>query len=377
VYNILVVLIRRLIQMPVGYFWEVALKNYRRGVLAICLSFVAVFTSSSFLFADVSHDYPSHDEMVAEMFALKSSAPDYVQIGEIGKSVQGRPIYFFKISRPGEKAKSEALVAANIHGNEWIGNRVAMSMAKRILRDKASDPWISSLLDDVDFWFLPCINPDGYVRTWEELDNDDAEWAHMRKNANGVDLNRNFPLPAERTVDMDLAGSNDPAHIRYMGPYPYSEPETRAVRDFVASRSFFAAIDFHSNWAVFFPPKCNGNACGARFKDMLEAARDRQPHLKYPTVAAWRVDSFSGEMEDTLFYEYGVMAVCWEVFPETAAKEQQQTLDLKHPFWSMNPYDIEYWVKNDSDAALAAIERAHKITGGAPVPENARKVKLK
>ncbi|HPI76062.1 MAG TPA: M14 family metallopeptidase, partial [bacterium] len=199
------------------------MKTYRRGVLAICLSFVAVFTSSSFLFADVSHDYPSHDEMVAEMFALKSSAPDYVQIGEIGKSVQGRPIYFFKISRPGEKAKSEALVAANIHGNEWIGNRVAMSMAKRILRDKASDPWISSLLDDVDFWFLPCINPDGYVRTWEELDNDDAEWAHMRKNANGVDLNRNFPLPAERTVDMDLAGSNDPAHIRYMGPYPYSE----------------------------------------------------------------------------------------------------------------------------------------------------------
>ena len=84
-YNILVVLIRRLIQMPVGYFREVALKTYRRGVLAICLSFVAVFTSSSFLFADVSHDYPSHDEMVAEMFALKSSAPDYVQIGEIGK----------------------------------------------------------------------------------------------------------------------------------------------------------------------------------------------------------------------------------------------------------------------------------------------------
>lgn len=353
------------------------MKSFQACVLTFIFSFAVAFQYGSRSSAQVSHDYPSPDEMIAELYELASSSPDYAEIGEIGKSVQGRPIYYLQISRRGDKKKPEALVAANIHGNEWIGNRVAMSMAKRLLRDKDSDPWISGLLDDIDFWFLPCINPDGYVRTWEELDNDEAEWAHMRKNANGVDLNRNFPLPAERTVDMDLAGSDDPEHIRYMGPYPYSEPETQAVRDFVSLRTFFAAIDFHSNWAVFFPPKCNSNACEAKFKDMMEAARDRQPNLKYPTVSAWRIDSFSGEMEDTLFYKYGVMAVCWEVFPETAAKEQQQRLGLRHPFWSMNPYDIDYWIENDSDAALAAIERANKITGGAPVPENARKVKLK
>jgi hypothetical protein len=110
---------------------------------------------------------------------------------------------------------------------------------------------------------------------------------------------------------------------------------------------------------------------------MLAPATERQIHVKYPVVAAWRVDSFSGEMEDALFYDFGVMAVCWEVFTQSAAAEQQKKTDFMHPFWSMNPADINYWVENDRDAAISAIESAYLITGGNPVPERARTPKLR
>ncbi len=322
-------------------------------------------------------DYPAPEEMLSEAQALAEQFPDYVTTGEYGRSVEGRPLIYIRIAKPGPAGRPQALIAANIHGNEWIGNRMAMAAARRLLEDKDSDPWIASLLDRIEFWIIPCMNPDGYFRTWAERDNPNAVWADMRKNAHGVDLNRNFPLPAERSMDNDFAGSSDPNSVRYTGPSPYSEPETQATRDFVAKREFFAAIDFHSNWGTIFPPKCNGSACEKQFKKMLEPAREKQKNVKYQIVAAWQVDSFSGEMEDELFYTYGVMAVCWEIFTQAATDEQQKNPDLQGAFWSMNPADIGYWVENDRDAALAAIEEAYRITGGKPVPESARKVRLR
>ncbi|MFA6449554.1 MAG: M14 family metallopeptidase, partial [bacterium] len=111
-------------------------------------------------------DYPAPDEMYAEINALANDFPGYVTVGEYGRSVEGRPLLFIHIARPGGKKRAEALISANIHGNEWIGNRMAIAAAKRLLEGRDSDPWISSLLDKIDFWILPCINPDGYAKTW-------------------------------------------------------------------------------------------------------------------------------------------------------------------------------------------------------------------
>lgn len=321
--------------------------------------------------------YPDPEAMYGEIHELEEEFPDFVEVGEYGKSLKDRPLLYVRIARPDGETRPQAMIAANIHGNEWIGNRIAMAAARRLLEDNASDAWIASLLDRIEFFILPCLNPDGYYKTWEMRNDKNPPWADMRKNANGVDPNRNFPLPAERTLDIDIAGSDDPGHIRYTGPHPYSEPESRAIGEFVAQHDFFASIDFHSSWGTFFPPKCNSSACEKQFKKIMEAARERQKHSLYTFTSAWQVDTFTGEMEDMLFYEHGIMAVCWEIFTEKAAREQRKDPALKHPFWSMNPHDIGLWVENDADAALAAIEKALEITGGKPIPEKYRKTKLK
>ncbi len=338
------------------------------SVIMLILSQVAARAADSY------GDYPTYDEMFAEIYKLEKENPDWVEIGEYGQSVQDRPLVYVHIMKPGGENLPEAMIAANIHGNEWIGNRLAIAVAHRLVENRESDPWIASLLDKMQFYVLPCLNPDGYYKTWERRNDIDADWKESRKNAHGVDINRNFPLPGARTVNISMAGSDDPDSERYTGPHPYSEPESAAIRDFVAAHNIFASIDIHSNWGTFFPPKCNGSACEKRFKKMMKAASDKQPHSKYPTVAQWQVDSFSGEMEDELFYSYGVMAVCWEVFPMKFAAEQKKR--LKHSFWGGNPENIAYWVENDRDAVLAALEAALNITGGKPVPEKYRKVKL-
>lgn len=112
---------------------------------------------------------------------------------EIGRSVEGRPIVVHRHGEPGGLA---VLVVGVIHGNEPAGYRIADALL--------AVPAPAG----VELWVVPTMNPDG-------LETGD------RRNANGVDLNRNFP---ER---WDALG--EPGDWQYGGPAPASEPETRAM----------------------------------------------------------------------------------------------------------------------------------------------------
>jgi hypothetical protein len=326
------------------------------------------------VFAQTYGDYPAPDAMVAEIQALAVDFPGHAEIVEYGRSVEGRPLLAVRIAADPAVQKPPALIAASIHGNEWIANRVAMAAALRLLNGYGNDAWVDGMLARMDFYVIPCINPDGYYKTYEMLANPSIPWRNGRKNANRVDINRNFPLPAERTMDVAMAGvDDDPDHERYTGPHPYSEPESRAIRDFVAAHPFFASVDLHSNWGTIFPPKCNTKGCEKQFQKMCGAGIARQKNIKYPCIMARNVDSFSGEMEDALFYDFGVMAVCWETFTTKAADEQKQRME--HMFWGQNPEDIAWWTDNDADGVLAALEAAFDVTKGQPIPEKHRQVK--
>lgn len=320
-------------------------------------------------------NYPAPDEMYSQIYALEKEFPENARVFEYGKSVEGRPLLAVRISLDLNSERPAASVLGNIHGNEWIGNRAAMAVARRLLEGRASEPWIAALLAKMDFYILPCLNPDGYYKTWQSLADPSIPPRNARKNAHKVDLNRNFPLPGKRTVDMSLAGSDNPDNERYTGPAPYSEPETAALRDFFTVHPVFASVDFHSNWANIFPPKCNSGACEKNFHKMCAAGEAKQTHTKYPCVSNRHVDSFSGELEDTLFYDFGAMAVCWEIFTESGGNEQAKR--LKGFFWESNPEDIDYWTSNEQDAAIAALGAAYDITGGKPLPENLRKVEMR
>jgi hypothetical protein len=319
----------------------------------------------------VHDEYPGYDTMMAEVRAIATQHPDRVTLVEYGRSVQGRPLVALRIALNDGVKRPEALVAGNIHGNEWIGNRLAVSVAQRLANDADTDPWVGSLLKRIDFYVIPCINPDGYVATEEERGKP-RTGRKIRHNANGVDLNRNFPLPATRTIQIAMAGSTDKDSAFYGGEAPYSEPETRAVRDFVAAHHFFADIDFHSAWGTIFPPKCPDNRCVKLFREMFKPAiaRQRRP---YQLIMFPQGDTYTGEMEDTLYYDYGILAVCWEISFEADGRDAFKL--TKDWFYEQNPIHVADWVENDRDAALAAIEKALELTGGNPVGPELRKAK--
>lgn len=132
--------------------------------------------------------------------------PAVVERVVIGHSVRDRPIVAWHLGEPG---KRKVLLIATMHGNEGKPRQILTS-----LRD-------GRRIRGIDLWVVPVYNPDGLVRG-------------TRKNAHGVDLNRNFPY---RWADLD--GSYE------SGPRAGSEPETKAMMAFLRKIRPSKIISFH------------------------------------------------------------------------------------------------------------------------------------
>ncbi len=135
--------------------------------------------------------------------------PAVVERRVIGKSVRGRPIVAWRLGEPDEPDVPSVVLISTMHGDEPATRRILQA-----LRDGAR-------LRGIDVWVVPTYNPDGLARG-------------TRKNARGVDLNRNYPYG---WVDLDG---------RYeSGPRPGSEPETRAMMAFLDDVRPERVLSFH------------------------------------------------------------------------------------------------------------------------------------
>jgi murein peptide amidase A len=124
----------------------------------------------------------------------------------LGRSVQGRPIVAWHLGEPGAK---KVVLISLMHGNEPAPRRILTNLVD------------GAPVHELDLWVLPVYNPDGFAH-------------HTRRNAHGVDLNRNYPYKWVR-----LTGNYD------SGPQPRSEPETRAVMRFLAAVRPAYVLSFH------------------------------------------------------------------------------------------------------------------------------------
>lgn len=130
----------------------------------------------------------------------------------LGRSVDGRPIT--AIESGDLDATRRALIVGCIHGNEPAGIAIARLLAR------APQP------RELALWIIPALNPDGVA-------------AGTRGNADGVDLNRNFPWHWR-----PLGGVYD------SGPHPLSEPESRIVYRLVEQVEPSLSIWFHQHLDV-------------------------------------------------------------------------------------------------------------------------------
>ncbi|MDW9596029.1 peptidase M14 [Sinorhizobium meliloti] len=197
---------------------------------------------STFAATEAAEQYHSAASLEEELRQLAEAKPEITQLIEMGRSIEGRPIFALRIGdRRGGVPK--ILFMGCHHAREWIAVEVPFLLAKELV-ERADEAPIAGWLTSGEVWVAPMVNPDGheYSRAQERL------WRKNRRRNDdgsfGVDPNRNYGY-MWGILDVPTS-SQVPSDETYVGPRAFSEPETQAVRDLVGCERFAGVITYHS-----------------------------------------------------------------------------------------------------------------------------------
>ena len=195
--------------------------------------------------------YHTYNEINDELHELANRHPDLARVSSVGQSVEGRELWAIKISANAGQVEGEAPVVflGCHHAREWISVDVPFLVAKYLLENYATDTLVARLVNNSEIWIVPMVNPDGHQHSVTA----DRLWRKNRRNNGdgtfGVDLNRNYSHQWGGP-----GSSGDTFSEIYRGPAPFSEPESRAMRDFLQQVSPRALITYHNfSQLVLFP----------------------------------------------------------------------------------------------------------------------------
>ncbi len=284
-------------------------------------------------------DFISVEEIGFEFAEIERVHEDIAHSFQIGTSVQGRPIYAITLSsNPQTKSMGPKIrIIGGIHGNECMGVEITMLFVRRLINAYNNDPFYTRLLDNAEISIIPVLNPDGYS----------AEYA-TRNNADNVDLNRNL-------------------HFAWTdgGPFPFSEPETKAFRDFSEDNVFSLGISYHTvanyvnapwNYTPHHPPD----------KDLLQAIGNAYANdSDFFAVFGWDWFNIQGDINDWSLGVNGTFDWTLELMSDTDNQ------------WSINEQGLRgflsfafqgiHGIVTDADTGIPLRARIEIFPSGAPV----------
>jgi len=149
--------------------------------------------------------YPSYPQYDSIMQSFARDYPFLCSLDTIGTSVKGKLVLSLKITgnAGNDEDKPEVFYSSTIHGNETGGFILMLRLADYLLKNYRSNSYVTELMDNLRIYINPLANPDGTYNGGDIISDP------IRFNANGYDLNRNFPDPAtpntvrqKETIDM-------------------------------------------------------------------------------------------------------------------------------------------------------------------------------
>ncbi|EDO31956.1 predicted protein, partial [Nematostella vectensis] len=177
----------------------------------------------------VHHNY---EAMKGLLEKFNKEYPDITRLYSVGKTVENRDLLVLEISdKPGkhEKGEPEFKYIGNMHGNEVVSREILLQLIGYLLKNYQENSELKKLVDSTRIHIMPSMNPDGY----EKAVMGDCQGVTGRANANGIDLNRNFPDQfAERKENNPL------------------QPETKLVMSWIKSNPFVLSANLHGGSLV-------------------------------------------------------------------------------------------------------------------------------
>ena len=316
-------------------------------LLLVAISCVATATPANF----VTFKHHSNAQLANVLHQIAAAYPDITHLYSIGQSYKHQELWVLiisdqpKVHEPGEP---EFKYVGNMHGNEVTGRETLLHLIEYLCRNYGNNEEVTKLVDSTRIHIMPTMNPDGY----DVAKEGQLFGVRGRSNAQGIDLNRNFPDRFAKTANKVVA------------------PETQAVMKWIQKYPFVLSINFHNGALVANYPYDNSRNGNSVYTASPDDDIFRQLALAYSTNhatmslgkacpgdrsgftngitngAAWY--SVTGGMQD---YNY-LHSNCFEITVEQGCGKFPYGTHLE-AIWNANQYSL-----------VKFIEEVHKgVTG--------------
>ncbi len=239
---------------------------------------ISTETPSNYTYGSMG-GYYTYEEFLAVLDDMRAKFPNIISEKRLVSNTllthEGRPQWFVRISdHPDtDEAEPKALYTGLHHAREPNSLTHLIYFMWHLLEHYDSDPELRYLINNTELFFIPCLNPDGYIYNQTTNPDGGGFWRKNRRDNGdgsfGVDLNRNYGY---NWGDGFGGSSSDPYSDVYHGPSAFSEPETQMAREFIETHDFKIALNCHTSGNKLVHPWGYENAV---------------PTPDFPTLATW------------------------------------------------------------------------------------------
>lgn len=218
-------------------------------------------------------DYRPLETIYHWLELLEVAYPEIIQLKDIGHTHEGRPIRTVHLHGPNARPdRSKLLVTGAIHAREWISTSSVLYTIYELATGYGSNQQLTEFVDKFEFIFVPVVNPDGYVFSWES----DRLWRKNRQPTGvsfctGLDIDHSFGYQWHKT-------RGTPCSESYSGQEPLEALEAKYLSEFVSNHTtevgtFHGFLDLHSySEEILYPYSYSCERVPRDFENLVELA---------------------------------------------------------------------------------------------------------